>query len=200
MYRILIVYIIGQSLLYAGGAAAPQILSVSISERDVCGGNGCALTVEWSEPFISCTGSVSQYVLFVTPPTCDCDTSPDCIVMDSTAVYTLFGSNTQYVITVNETKSLEYGVTLRADTCGNRLNGELSPPHVPGRLYTVATDSPPPILSITGSVTSCEAIYQYSPYDGSLESVVVSWTPEQVCIIAHRWKLLTTSHSHQDHP
>ena len=46
----------------------------------------------------------------------------------------------------------------------------------------MATASPPPI---TGSVTSCDAIYQYSPYDGSLESVVVSWTLEQVSIIAH---------------
>ena len=133
----MIVYIIDHSLLYAGYAAAPQILSVSISERDVCGGNGCVLTVEWSEPFISCTGSVSQYVLSVTPPTCDCDSSPDCIVMGGTAVYTLSGSDTQYDITVSETMSLEYGVTVRAETCGNRLNGELSPQHVinlPGRL------------------------------------------------------------------
>ena len=88
------------------------------------------LTVEWSEPYISCDGSVSQYELSVTLPTCDCDSSPDCTVMDGTAVYTLSGRETQHDITVNEAMSLEYGVTIRADTCGNRLNGELNPQHV----------------------------------------------------------------------
>ena len=107
-------------------ASAPQILSARVSESDVCDDNGCVVTVEWSEPFISCAGSVSQYVLSVTPPTCDCPSSPNCVVMDGRAVYTLSGSERQHNITVNRTMSPEYGVTVRADTCDNTLTGEPS--------------------------------------------------------------------------
>ena len=89
----------------------------------MCDDNGCVVTVEWSEPFISCAGSVSQYVLSVTPPTCDCPSSLNCVVMDGRAVYTLSGSERQYDITVNRTMSPEYGVTVRADTCDNTLTG-----------------------------------------------------------------------------
>ena len=96
-------------------ASAPQILSARVSGSDVCDDNGCAVTVEWSEP---CAGNVSQYVLSVTPPTCDCRPSPNCVVMDGRAVYTLSGSERQHTITVNRT---EYGVTVRADTCDNTL-------------------------------------------------------------------------------
>ena len=45
-----------------------QLLPTSIS---IPGDDGCEVTVEWSEPVISCGGSVSQYVLSVTPPTPD---------------------------------------------------------------------------------------------------------------------------------
>ena len=107
-------------------ASAPQILSARVSESDVCDDNGCVVIVEWSEPFISCAGSVSQYVLSVTPPTCDCPSSPNCVVMDGRAVYTLSGSERQHNITVNRTMSPEYGVTVRADTCDNTLTGEPS--------------------------------------------------------------------------
>ena len=107
-------------------ASAPQILSARVSESDECDDNGCVVTVEWSEPFISCAGSVSQYVLSVTPPTCDCPSSPNCVVMDGRAVYTLSGSERQHNITVNRTMSPEYGVTVRADTCDNTLTGETS--------------------------------------------------------------------------
>ena len=109
-----------------GNASAPQILSARVSECDECDDNGCVVTVEWSEPFISCAGSVSQYVLSVTPPTCDCPSSPNCVVMDGRAVYTLSGSERQHNITVNRTMSPEYGVTVRADTCDNTLTGEPS--------------------------------------------------------------------------
>ena len=107
-------------------APPPQILSARVSESDVCDDNGCVVTVEWSEPFISCAGSVSQYVLSVTPPTCDCPSPPNCVVMDGRAVYTLSGSERQHNITVNRTMSPEYGVTVRADTCDNTLTGEPS--------------------------------------------------------------------------
>ena len=47
--------------------------SVSVSERDV-GERECVVNVEWSEALVSCGGSVSQYVLSVTPSTSDCQT------------------------------------------------------------------------------------------------------------------------------
>ena len=109
-----------------GKPLGPQNLSATITESDVCADNGCVVTVEWSEPFISCAGNVSQCVLSVTPPTCDCPSSPNCVVMDGRAVYTLSGSERQHSITVNSTISPEYGVTVRADTCNNTLTGEPS--------------------------------------------------------------------------
>ena len=125
--------------LYTDTASAPQILSARVSESDVSDDNGCVVTLEWSEPFISCAGSVSQYVLSVTPPTCDCPSSPNCVVMDGRAVYTLSGSERQHNFTVNSTMSPEYGVTVRADTCDNTLTGEPSSEYLTGmQLYLVS--------------------------------------------------------------
>ena len=112
---------------YTGNALAPQVLSATISELGMCDDDGCVVTVRWRELFISCDGSVSQYVLTVTPPTCDCDSSEDCMLMDNAAVYLLPGNETQYDIAVNGTMSLEYDVTVRADTCDNSLTGDISP-------------------------------------------------------------------------
>ena len=58
---------------FIGNAYAPPFVSVTITEF-----TGCTVRVEWSEPFVSCGGAVSQYVLTVTPPTSDCQSSPDC--------------------------------------------------------------------------------------------------------------------------
>ena len=79
--------------------------------------------VEWSEPFISCGGSVSQYVLTVTPPTSDCQSSPDCTTDGSSSVVTAPGTQTAYGLSVT---SQRYDITLRADTCGGSLTGETS--------------------------------------------------------------------------
>ena len=108
-----------------GKPLAPRNLSATITESDRCNDNGCVVTVEWSEPFISCAGSVSWYRLSVTPPTCDC-VSPHCMVVNDTAVYSLSGNDTYYHISINGTKSLVYNVTVRADTCDNTLTGELT--------------------------------------------------------------------------
>ena len=113
--------------LYTGNASAPQILSATISELGMCDDDGCVVTVRWKEPFISCDGSVSQYVLTVTPPTCDCESSEDCMLMADAAVYFVPGNETQYDIAVNGNMSLEYDVTVRADTCDNSLTGDQSP-------------------------------------------------------------------------
>ena len=77
---------------YTDSVSAPQILSARVSESDVCDDNGCVVTVEWSEPFISCAGSVSQYVLSVTPPTSECQSgsgSRACMLMTDQTQYKL---------------------------------------------------------------------------------------------------------------
>ena len=131
------------SFLHTGNASSPQVLSATISESGMCDDDGCVVTVRWREPFISCSGSVSQYVLTVTPPTCDCESLQNCTLMDNVAVYFLPGNETQYDITVNGTMSLEYDVTVRADTCNNTLTGDLSP------VYNI---------NLTGTLCTCTLI------------------------------------------
>ena len=78
------------------------------------------VTVEWSEPFISCADSVSQYVLSVTPPTPECHSGPgsgDCMLMTD---------QTQYKLTLAMNRT--YTITVRADTCNNTLTGDSSNP------------------------------------------------------------------------
>jgi hypothetical protein len=104
-------------------AKGVQVLSATISERDVGGGEECVASVEWSEAIVSCGGSVSRYVLTLTPPTSDCQSSGDCMVMDGSSVITTPGTQTQYSLTVT---SQDYDITVRADTCGGSLTGDSS--------------------------------------------------------------------------
>ena len=92
-----------------GELVPPEFLPASISEPDV-GVDECVLSVRWSEPVISCAGSVSRYVLSVTPPTSNCQSgSGDCVFMTN---------QTQYHLTVNASQT--YNLTVRAnDSCGN---------------------------------------------------------------------------------
>ena len=81
----------------------PQLLPASIS---VPSDDGCVVTVEWSEPVISCGGSVSQYVLSVTPPHSEFRTN-----------------DTQFNLTVSV--DVTYTLTVRAnDSCGNSRTGQ----------------------------------------------------------------------------
>ena len=67
---------------------------------------------------------MSQYVLSVTPPTSDCQSSPDCEVMDdSSSVYNRSGTETQYSLTV---ATQEYDITVRAEACAGSLTAESS--------------------------------------------------------------------------
>ena len=111
----------GTFFLCLGNLSAPQIISSDVSPFD---DYGCILNVEWSEAFVSCGGSVSQYVLSVTPPTSDCQSSPDCEVMDgSSSVYSRSGTETQYSLTV---ATQEYDITVRAEACAGSLTAESS--------------------------------------------------------------------------
>ena len=103
-----------------GKASAPPFVEVTVTE--ICE-TGCTLDVSWSEPVISCGGSVSQYVLTVTPPTSDFQSSGDCVVMDGSSVITTPGTQTQYTFNVNVSQS---DIAVRADTCDGSLTGNVS--------------------------------------------------------------------------
>ena len=92
-----------------GVLVPPQLLSANIS---VPGDDECVVTVEWSEPVISCGGSVSQYVLSVTPPTPDYQPGSE------------FRTNeTQSNLTVSV--DVTYTLTVRVnDSCGNSRTGQ----------------------------------------------------------------------------
>ena len=92
-----------------GVLVPPWLLPASIS---VPGDDGCVVTVEWSEANISCNGSVSQYVLSVTPPTPDGSGDSE------------FSTNeTQFNLTVSV--DVTYTLTVRAnDSCGNSGAGQ----------------------------------------------------------------------------
>ena len=68
---------------------------------------------------------MSQYVLTVTPPTSDCQSSPDCSLTTdgSSSVVTVPGTQTAYSLSVT---SQNYDITLRADTCSGSLTGDTS--------------------------------------------------------------------------
>ena len=77
------------------------------------GADECVLSVRWSEAVINCGGSVSQYVLSVTPPTPDCQ-SEQCM-MTADTLYDL-------TVTVDQT----YILTVTAfDSCGNHQTGNI---------------------------------------------------------------------------
>ena len=92
----------------------------------VPGDDECEVTVEWSEPVISCGGSVSQYVLSVTPPTPD-DSGDSEFSTNETQFMTnetQFSTNeTQFNLTVSV--NVTYTLTVRAnDSCGNSRTGQ----------------------------------------------------------------------------
>ena len=113
----------------AGELVPPEFLPASISEPDV-GVDECVLSVRWSEPVISCAGSVSRYVLSVTPPTSDCQSgSGDCVFMTN---------QTQYHLTVNASQT--YNLTVIADgSCGNMGQPAKYNVDLTGTMYLIST-------------------------------------------------------------
>ena len=164
----------------------PQFLPAIISEHDVTV-NECVVTLEWNKPFISCAGSVSQYVLTVTPPTSDCQSgSGDCVLMTN---------QTQYNLTV--TVDQMYSLTVRADICRNMQIGENSSVltlELGGNFNVYVPKICKHIVIIIvvfskGSITSCDALYKYSPSDGSLQATDITWTPVHVSKITLNYSM-----------
>ena len=90
----------------------PQFLVPAASEPNMCTGDW-VVSINWSEAVISCGGSVSQYVLSVTPPTPDCPSGQCAMTTD-----------TQYDLTVTVDQTYSLAVTV-FDSCGN--NGTSDP-------------------------------------------------------------------------
>ena len=84
---------------------------------DVTGGgeeeDEWVVSVKWTEAIVSCSGSVSQYVLCKTP-------------LSSDGSSNLTTVETQHDLTV--TSNMRYNVTIRADVCGGDVMGNESEP------------------------------------------------------------------------
>ena len=159
-----------------------EVQSATVSERDV-GEEECVVNVEWSEAFVSCGGSLSQYVLSVTPPTPDCQSSLDCVVRTSSSQYTIPGSETQYSLTVG---TLDYDITVRADVCDGSMTAESSVYNVnlTGELTLMSVKEREKVAVRICLYMSCTTLMMYSPYDGSLRSIFITWTPMPVSVYA----------------
>ena len=74
------------------------------------GGSECVVTVRWSDPVISCSGSTSQYVLTVSPPTTEC-LSGGCVVGRGGEGF----EEREHSVTLSVEQM--YTFTMRADAC-----------------------------------------------------------------------------------
>ena len=92
---------------------SPEFQSARVMRGE--GEDEWVVRVEWSEVTVSCSGSVSQYVLCVTPLTPG-GQSGECMTTDQT----------QFDLTV--TSNMRYNLTIRADACDNSIMGnEIDP-------------------------------------------------------------------------
>ena len=91
----------------------PEFQSATVMRGE--GEDEWVVRVEWSEATVSCSGSVSQYVLCVTPLTPG-GQSGECMTTDQT----------QYDLTI--TSNMRYNLTIRADACDNSIMGNESDP------------------------------------------------------------------------
>ena len=90
----------------------PELIDATVSERDV-GADECVLSVRWSEAVISCGGSVTQYVLSVTPCQSNCD-------------FTTLETQMNLNVAINRPYDLAITVMAK-DKCGNMLENETDP-------------------------------------------------------------------------
>ena len=172
---------------------------MGVSECGVCGGDGCSLTVVWSEVTVTCGGSVSGYVLTVTPPTSDCQSSPQCVMMDDSAMYTLSGSLTQYRVDVNESTSMVYNIDIRAVTCNGTLDGDVSELYMVNLRGTYIQCGNVIIAVLIGPTHWCKLLcnfysdkprdsqafsyyYQYNISTFDIEDVIIDWPRVDVSV------------------
>ena len=73
----------------------------------------CMVHVRWSEPYVSCGGSVSHYVLSVTPPTPDCESGSG----GSGSEFMI--NETHYNLTVVMTETYNLNISV-INSCGDR--------------------------------------------------------------------------------
>ena len=102
----------------------PEFQSATVMRGE--GEHEWVVRVEWSEATVSCSGSVSQYVLCVTPLTPG-GQSGGCMTTDQT----------QFDLTV--TSNMRYNLTIRADACDNSIMGNESDPEtlcLNGKVHT----------------------------------------------------------------
>ena len=116
--------------------------------------------VEWSEATVSCSGSVSQYVLCVIPG----GQSGECMTTDQT----------QFDLTV--TSNMRYNLTIRADACDNSIMGNESDPetlHLNGKVHTNVCYCVKNVVADGTRTNSYNATYSDS--SGILESISLSY-------------------------
>ena len=118
--------------------------------------------VEWSEATVSCSGSVSQYVLCVTRLTPG-GQSGECMTTDQT----------QFDLTV--TSNMRYNLTIRADACDNSILGDESDPEtlrLNGKVHSSVCYC---VLNVVADATRTNSYTAtYSDSGGMLESISLS--------------------------
>lgn len=105
-----------------GPPSTPEILSISIIERDMGDSGECMVNVEWTEAMVSCGGSVSKYQVSVTPSVFNCESqSPDedCLLTsEETELNLILSGGNDYSLSVRPS----------VFSCSENLEGEFSEP------------------------------------------------------------------------
>ena len=89
-----------------------QSIIASVSVPDLYDNTACMVNVSWSEPFVSCGGSVSHYVLSVTPPIPDCQSGSG----DSGSEF--MANETQYNLTLTTNQTYNFNISV-INSCGD---------------------------------------------------------------------------------
>ena len=143
--------------------------------------NECVVTVSWSEPVISCNGSISQYILTVSPNTTECQ-SGRCQVGRGEEKFEKRQQN------VTLTAEQMYLFNVRADTCKNTQTGQDSDqytilmegnemicnfmyPKETGntRVYYIS------FFSYVATPSSCEYYYNFIGSSFDIDTINITW-------------------------
>ena len=138
-----------------------QSISASVSVPDLCDNTACMVNVRWSEPFVSCGGSVSHYVLSVTPPTSDCQSGSDSgsDFMTTATHYDLtVTANQTYILNISVNNSCgdmgqaaEYTIDVAGKDCGC-----VSSEHTSGTVITRTYENTLSVMTFTVAYNICK--------------------------------------------